>query len=128
MDGTIVNSTDNTYPPSGNGVGAGSGKRSLPDQGSNNEEELNRFVTDDAPRAARIPAADKGLIVCIYRIPHTCADIRLSNLFERTSGSMRDRAGIDADVWFRMQPSYAQDLGAGSVTVSLTLAVLQSWV
>lgn len=59
MDGTVVNANDApTYPPNG----TSSGKRASP-EGSNNEDDLNRFVTDDAPRTNRIPQADKGLIV-----------------------------------------------------------------
>jgi hypothetical protein len=60
MDGTTVNNTDGTssYPPTNNGKGSSPIR-------SNGEEDLHRYVTDDAPRSQRpLPKAEgNGLIV-----------------------------------------------------------------
>jgi hypothetical protein len=68
MDGTTVNATDGpsptSYPPTAN-LNGKSAERGASQSSSNNEEELHRYVTDDAPRAQRLaqkPATD-ALIV-----------------------------------------------------------------
>jgi len=65
MDGTTVNHNDGSpsYPPANN-----NGKSASPTRG-NNEEDLHRYVTDDAPRAERQAAKPgNGLIVSVSAI------------------------------------------------------------
>jgi hypothetical protein len=67
MDGTTVgpNDTNTSYPPTGLNGSSGNGKAGPIDPNSAaNDDELHRFVTDDAPRQNRIDKArSDGLIV-----------------------------------------------------------------
>lgn len=80
MDDTIVGQNDTTYPPSGQ---IPNGKSAQPSP--NNEDDLHRYVTDDAPRQNRVERQKDALI--------TVQPLRKNE----------------------MQPSYAQDLGTGSI-------------
>lgn len=82
MDDTIVGQNDTTYPPSGQ---IPNGKSAQPSP--NNEDDLHRYVTDDAPRQNRVERQKDALIVsitgpafdAIKDRSKVCADDRLFN-------------------------------------------------
>ena len=69
MDGSTVHAGDGpspvTYPPTGTANGKSALRGDSENSGSNNDEELHRYVTDDAPRAKRqaVKPAPDALIV-----------------------------------------------------------------
>ena len=79
MDGSTVHAGDGpspvTYPPTGTANGKSALRGDSENSGSNNDEELHRYVTDDAPRAKRqaVKPAPDALIVSDSASDRPCA-------------------------------------------------------